>query len=453
MTSRRMKTIKILANKSVEHVSNIGCVNFTECMSLRQKFILFFLEYNNKIKKSSPAWIALLNYLRKNNLVRTIIYRIRRHTNFFFRHNDLIYKLHFKNDWFTHNKNYHKSSVVKEPNNLLGLFRHKYQEKFICTSSDLYTKKNIRLIMGLGTINHYETGEFFSIFGDPRDVVSHDESLVNMRTLLSGKFDSMFKKNKKVFLKEAIVLSTSLSKNYMHWMTDFLPRILLFYNDKNHIHIPLLVGSWLHKNQIESITAYNPSIIIKRIDEFVGVQVENFYYVSPPSFMPYNFRVNSKKQKFLVSFSEGFFKNFTSYFLDLKKNNSYDKIYVARDSSVRNISNEVLLIEKLKQLGFKIIRPTKISFKEQVSIFSSARIIVSCGGAALANIIFCNKNAIIGILASDCPDHGFCLFSRLAYVSSRCKIFFMLGSKATSIHQDFKVDIDSVESDLKKWCS
>ncbi|WP_404324926.1 glycosyltransferase family 61 protein [Cobetia sp. UIB-001] len=73
----------------------------------------------------------------------------------------------------------------------------------------------------------------------------------------------------------------------------------------------------------------------------------------------------------------------------LMDEDNYKKIYLSR-SKVKNANSveELKLEEYFKSIGFKIIYPEKISFKEQVEIYRRANTIVSIEGSALHTLIF-----------------------------------------------------------------
>ena len=60
--------------------------------------------------------------------------------------------------------------------------------------------------------------------------------------------------------------------------------------------------------------------------------------------------------------------------------------------NLRVLINEREIKDFLYSEGFDIIKPENYSFKEQVKIFSSAKIIVGLYGAAMMMLSFCKKN-------------------------------------------------------------
>jgi capsular polysaccharide biosynthesis protein len=67
------------------------------------------------------------------------------------------------------------------------------------------------------------------------------------------------------------------------------------------------------------------------------------------------------------------------------------RIYLTRGDTgnwSRPIVNEASVIEKLSSLNFEIINPAKLSFLEQVKVFSEASVVVSAHGSSLVNLVF-----------------------------------------------------------------
>ena len=64
-------------------------------------------------------------------------------------------------------------------------------------------------------------------------------------------------------------------------------------------------------------------------------------------------------------------------------------LYITRrDARVRRVQGEQKLTSMITQLGFEVVCPGDLHFKDQVRLFSEARFVVSVHGAGLSNIIF-----------------------------------------------------------------
>ena len=73
-------------------------------------------------------------------------------------------------------------------------------------------------------------------------------------------------------------------------------------------------------------------------------------------------------------------------------------IYISR--STRGLSNQDLLEAWLAKRGFETVRLENLSFIEQIALFSTAKVIVGCHGAGMANIIWAPQGARVIELAS-----------------------------------------------------
>jgi hypothetical protein len=83
-------------------------------------------------------------------------------------------------------------------------------------------------------------------------------------------------------------------------------------------------------------------------------------------------------------------KNYLPYYTKLPTGQR--DIYISRRFSPRRaIANEVELENALRQKGFEIIYCERLSFAEQVDLFSQARNIVALHGAGLSNIVWAPK--------------------------------------------------------------
>jgi glycosyl transferase family 61 len=73
-----------------------------------------------------------------------------------------------------------------------------------------------------------------------------------------------------------------------------------------------------------------------------------------------------------------------------------EKIYLSRrNTSRRRLANEVELEAKLQAAGFVTIQAEQFPVVEQARLFSSAKCVVSCHGAGLANMVFAPLNALL----------------------------------------------------------
>jgi capsular polysaccharide biosynthesis protein len=75
------------------------------------------------------------------------------------------------------------------------------------------------------------------------------------------------------------------------------------------------------------------------------------------------------------------------------------KIYITRSRVTRPLGrrflSEAALEGRLRTLGFAIVAPEFLDVDEQIDLFRNAEMIVSCRGAALANVVYCRPDTTI----------------------------------------------------------
>jgi capsular polysaccharide biosynthesis protein len=74
-------------------------------------------------------------------------------------------------------------------------------------------------------------------------------------------------------------------------------------------------------------------------------------------------------------------------------------IYISRREanvhSKRDLVNEDELLAQLVPLGFEKVLPGQMGFREQIALFSNARMVIAPHGSALANLVFAPSNAAV----------------------------------------------------------
>lgn len=129
-----------------------------------------------------------------------------------------------------------------------------------------------------------------------------------------------------------------------------------------------------------------------------------------------------------------------------------EKIYVSREEQVlRFVENEREASELLAKYGFKKIIAEKLSYQEQIDIFSKTKYLVSPHGAGLTNIFFMPEDSSILELATELPTADYYKLSallRIKYFYQKCD--FGSRSKIKDPHHgSLFVDLEKLEKNLK----
>ena len=203
-------------------------------------------------------------------------------------------------------------------------------------------------------------------------------------------------------LESAIFLIGRCDENWYHFIVDTVPRIL-FTNDIPS-NVPLIIRADIPENfkfVLFSLTERN--VIEIELEE--NLEVQTLYVVpgrssafdsQPPSgtsFVEFSPSVLNRIKALLVD---------PAIQLDVNRH-TYpypEKIALSRSSTTRNVQNWFSLKSLIEGFGFAIHDLSPDFFKNQIAAFARAKIVVSPGGAAFANVIFMPVGSSIVVLRS-----------------------------------------------------
>ena len=208
---------------------------------------------------------------------------------------------------------------------------------------------------------------------------------------------------KMIYLKGSVLSLLSgggANKNYFHWLFDVLPKLYLF----EQVHSLKKIDYFLFPNldlsfqkQTLRLLNINRKKCLSSIDHR-HIFSDKIFVTSHPYVLNFNSKYGSRNiPDWISSWLKKRFLKFSS------NKFKYDKIYI--DRKIKNTFNERYLINNreirnyLTKKDFKILYLEDYSFKDQISIFKNAKIIIGLHGAGFANIVFCKKGTkIIEIL-------------------------------------------------------
>ena len=210
-----------------------------------------------------------------------------------------------------------------------------------------------------------------------------------MRTLLLKSLPSLGTTQ----LESACSLVTCLARrNYWHWMADCLTQFegLEYYQQQTGVTPTLIVDDYFPKWKRESLMllGYDPDQCLRWDRSRLKVKrlvVPSFRrqlrYVSPTACRWLRQRILSNLPQESQSFSP--------------------RVYISRPQSAgRHVLNEAEVLQALAPWGFKAYTLEKMSFADQVRLFSQAEMVVAPHGAGLANIIFAENLSVIELYGS-----------------------------------------------------
>lgn len=352
--------------------------------------------------------------------------------------------------------------VYRPPPVIFGINARKFPE----LKEDFYIYPEIYI----ATLNNYYVCGKTNLLVNEKKIICHDlydfetdlssEELHN-RILINRKF-SLIRYLKSgvpgVGIDKAAVFLDACSSNYAHWLTEVLPRIATFCAAEKYSNIPIIVDRGLHPNIMESLVwVVGSSRLVITLDKDQSLGVKELYVTSVCGYVPYGPRNNNK------SANEGLFSPyaFNRLLARLSDHISTDdkcewpkKIYLKRNSLVRNLINCNQIEKVLLAFGYNVIEPEKLTFLQQVKLFQNAESIVGSSGAALANIIFCKKSTNVLILIPEYKNTLYLYWQNIACAVG-VLVTYILGDlskkKPMGIHSDFYINPDELVSALKAF--
>jgi Glycosyltransferase 61 len=251
-------------------------------------------------------------------------------------------------------------------------------------------------------------------------------------------------------IQEGAVFTDAVSGNYAHFLTEVLPRIFIFSREHPNTKTSLIIDYGLHPNLMEAL-----GIVAEENVDLIGLEVgetllvKSLQVVSTCGYIPFQRRAKTKN---LTDHSDGIFSPnvlcamrgfIKSNILNTDEVVKHKKIFIKRNSHYRNANNANEIEDMLIAEGFFVIEPEKLSFSEQVNLFSNAEVLVGVTGAAFANLIFCKPETKIIILISDYKNMIYGYWQNMACAVGN-KVIYVIGECAdrpSQLHSNFQIDL------------
>jgi capsular polysaccharide biosynthesis protein len=172
------------------------------------------------------------------------------------------------------------------------------------------------------------------------------------------------------------------SRNYYHWMLDYLPRLMLAGTD-----VKLLVNEARAPFQDECF-----ALLGIDADRLVGVPDAAQIVCDELQAAAVPVR-QMRLDDAALAWLRG---DFAAKALAGSGISTKRRLYVSRkDASLRRVVNEAEVLDALGPLGFELVIAGDLCVAEQVRLFSEAELVIAPHGAALTNMVFTNPGALL----------------------------------------------------------
>lgn len=206
-------------------------------------------------------------------------------------------------------------------------------------------------------------------------------------------------------------------ENWYHWLIEILPTVYLARNlPSEYDAYPIVVPE-----DVLNIPQFKESLDLVRGTRDVDFlkrdlyRFESLIAVDRLTREPMNLRSGVWPRAEDYALDPEALQDYRGYILSklqVEGESADRKLFLARGNNRRPYNQDELLAIA-EAHGFEAVYPERLSFKEQVQLFSTAKYIVGPSGAAFANILFCSKGTrLLTWVLSEYS--GFCSFTNIA---------------------------------------
>jgi len=122
---------------------------------------------------------------------------------------------------------------------------------------------------------------------------------------------------------------------------------------------------------------------------------------------------------------------------------AFRDIYLTREELRRSIRNEREVVQLVQSKGFEIVDPALLSIKDQISLFSEAKLVIAPHGGAITNMIYSREASLLEIMPKERINRCF------EWQSLVCGHHYAVHFYS----QKEGVDIEKFKSKIENWMS
>ena len=254
-------------------------------------------------------------------------------------------------------------------------------------------------------------------------------------------------------------LDMMFSSNYGHWFSDELPRLLtaLPYLPKN---TKFIISDPIQEFKAKSLEAFGiTSDQLLPMKGYYEVHCERLWFATPLGSCEW------------ASTSPEVFREMGASIAQYHKNTSVEpleKIFISRGMVAnQRLINEGDLLDLIRELGFTIVNPEKLSFVQQVNIHSSAKYVLGVYGAGITNILFSQRQLCLMELQdsvyaprrwywklASMLGHSYSSFlGDLVKSNSECEVHFTINPNRLSEFINEQMTFDNNTASKRWWSS
>lgn len=249
------------------------------------------------------------------------------------------------------------------------------------------------------------------------------------------------------------------SRNYGHWLLEFVPRMLWFNDPACPAGCPICIDDHMpetHRQIVELLDRRGRPILPLPAQ---AVRFKELGVAPVPTFFPFDVRPGVPvydsvwPKDILGAMRRAVFERLAVRGVDLRPTGR--RIVLSRKGfTQRQLVNEAEIINALARYGFEVVYPEKLSFVEQIALYHSADVIVGSASSAMTNTIFCNDKARVVALIHENLSFNFRGYTSMIG-SSGAQVLYIRGTtvpgeKTHPFHANYTVTPQQVLRGLER---
>ena len=254
-------------------------------------------------------------------------------------------------------------------------------------------------------------------------------------------------------IEAGLMLFGLQSRNYGHWLLEFVGRMLCFNDRACPAGFPICVDDNMpetHRQIIELIDARDRPVMPLPA---VPVRFRELGLAPAPTLLPFDTHPGHPvydavwPSDVFADLRDRVFERLLERGVDLRRTGR--RIVLSRRGfAQRQLLNEAEIVGILQQHGFEVVHPETLGFAEQIATYHAADIIVGSASSALTNCIFCRPGAKVVALIHEGLSFNFRGYTSMIE-SSGADLLFVRGTTERGegvhpFHANYTVSPDQV---------
>jgi capsular polysaccharide biosynthesis protein len=232
-----------------------------------------------------------------------------------------------------------------------------------------------------------------------------------------------------------LIIHDQWSQNYYHWITQALPRLLLAQESKEPFTLLLPKD---HQSEF-----HLSSLKLLHVQSWLTIDRGGLYYSVPNVQYPnHDIQVGDYNDDLILDLRKSL--------VSKEERSQRRKIFIHRVSRERRrILNEQEVLQLFVSFGFEIVEFERLSFQEQISLASNAKILAGVHGAGLTNMIFMPPNSTVFELTTVVKGANYYYFTLSNTMSHRYYYQLCETDQVTEVQEaNLHVDLEELKKNL-----